>query len=47
MAEGEQNNGVQGDLERELTCSVSRCSFFEVGVAGEAGKPRRECTTKQ
>ena len=38
MAEGERNSGVQGDLERELTCSVSRCSFWEVGVAGEGGE---------
>jgi hypothetical protein len=47
MADGERNSGVQGDLEKELTCSVSPYSFFEVGVAKEAGKLRKEVTTKQ
>lgn len=47
MAEGERNSGVQGDLEKELTCSVSCCLFFEVGVAEEAGKLRMEGTTSQ
>lgn len=37
MAEGERGSGVQGDLEKELTCSVSRCLFYEVGVVGEGG----------
>lgn len=44
MAEGDRNSGVQGDLERELTCSVSRCPFLEIGVAEEAGKARNEGT---
>ena len=37
MAESQISGGVQGDLEKELTCSVSQCSFFEVGVATEGG----------
>lgn len=37
MAESQISGGVQGDLEKELTCSVSRCLFSEVGVAKEGG----------
>lgn len=40
MAEGERNSGVQGDLEKELTCSVSRCSSLDVCCEERRGSSR-------
>lgn len=37
MAAGERGSGVQGDLEKELTCSVSSCSFYKLGIVGVGG----------
>ena len=44
MAESERSSGVQGDLEKELTCSVSRCLSFEGVLWEKAGKDWEEQT---
>jgi hypothetical protein len=41
MAEGESGSGVQGDLEKELTCSVSRVLFSRWCCAGGGGDMRQ------